>query len=342
MTVLLSGSLAFDHIMVFPGHFEDHILPDKIHVLNVSFLVDSLDRLRGGVAGNIAYNMALLRQPCRLAATVGTDFEEYRAVLDSMGVDTSGIHVIDDELTASAFITTDRADNQITGFYPGAMGKAAEVAVADHLDGVVLGVVSPTAVDAMRQHAREFAEAGVDYVFDPGQQIISLPGSSLREGIEGARILIANDYELAMISEKTSLARGELISACPTVVVTFGELGSTIYDNHGSSEYRIPAVRARKVVDPTGAGDGYRAGLLSAMLAGLSWDEAGRVASLAATFVVEVKGTQSHGYSFDAFAERFVQAFPEYAASVDSLRASQNERVGNSAGTAQLADIGEG
>lgn len=322
LTVLLSGSLAYDHIMVFPGHFEDHILPDKIHVLNVSFLVDSLDRLRGGVAGNIGYSLALLAAPCRIVATVGVDFDEYRAVLEELGVDTSGIHVIQDERTASAFITTDRSDNQITGFYPGAMTKARNVAVADHLDGVNLGVISPTDPEAMIRHSRELAAARIPFLFDPGQQIIALSGSALDEGIASARMLIGNDYEFAMISEKTGKTRDELIRACQTVVVTYGELGSTIYDDRGLREYRIPAARATKVVDPTGAGDGFRAGLIRGMLDGMPWDAAGRLASQAATFVVEVKGTQSHRYTLDEFVRRFSESFPEYADSVSTLPGS--------------------
>jgi adenosine kinase len=319
LTVVLSGSLAFDHIMVFPGHFEDHILPDKIHILNVSFLVDSLDRQRGGVAGNIAYSLALLEHPCRIVATVGTDFDEYRAVLDEVGVDTSGILVIDNELTASAFITTDRADNQITGFYPGAMSRAGEHGVHSYLDDARMGIVSPTAPAAMQRHAREFAEAGVPYVYDPGQQIISLSAVALLEGIEGASILIGNDYEFAMMAEKTGLTRDDLIAACPTVVVTYGELGSQIY--HDGDQFDIPSVRPKSVVDPTGAGDGFRAGLLAAHLSGLPWETAGRVASLAATYVVEVKGTQAHHYGFDAFAARFDEVFPDFAGSMDYLRA---------------------
>lgn len=317
MTVLLSGSLAFDHIMVFPGHFEDHIIPDKIHILNVSFLVDSLDRLRGGVAGNIGFNLALLRQSCRIVATVGTDFDEYRNVLAAMGIDTSGIVVVPNELTASAFITTDRSDNQITGFYPGAMSRSSEYGVTGYLDEVRLGIVSPTAPDAMRRHAAELAGAGVPYLFDPGQQIIALSPSALRDGIESAEILIGNDYEFAMISEKTGLSRDDLIQVCPTVVITFGELGSHIYS--GGVQYDIPAVRPRKVVDPTGAGDGYRAGLVAASLAGLAWDAAGRMGALAATYVVEVKGTQEHRYSLDDFGHRFTEEFPEFAYAVDAF-----------------------
>ncbi|MCO5175714.1 MAG: carbohydrate kinase family protein [Thermomicrobiales bacterium] len=305
--------------MVFPGHFEDHIIPDKIHVLNVSFLVDSLDRLRGGVAGNIAYSLALLGTRCRVVATAGIDFDEYRSALERVGVDTSGIHIIEHERTASAFITTDRADNQITGFYPGAMSKARDVSVDDHREDVRLGVISPTDPEAMIRHVREFAAAGVPYVFDPGQQIIALSGTALSEGVKSARLLIGNDYEFAMICDKTGTSRDELIRACETVVITYGDLGSTIYDGHGKSEHRIPAARASSVVDPTGAGDGYRAGLIHGMLAGLSWEEAGRIGSQAATFVVEVKGTQSHEYTAAAFAERFSESFPEYADAVRTL-----------------------
>jgi adenosine kinase len=318
LTVLLSGSLAYDHIMVFPGHFEDHILPDKIHILNVSFLVDSLERQRGGVAGNIAYSLALLQQPCRIVATVGADFEEYRRQLAALGVDTSGIIVIPDEMTASAFITTDRADNQITGFYPGAMSKAAEYGLDGYLDDVEIGVVSPTAPEAMRRHARELAQAGIRYVYDPGQQIISLSPSALREGIEGAEIVVGNDYEFSMMSEKTGLSREDIIALCPVVVITLGELGSQIF--HAGQQFDIPAVRPTEVVDPTGAGDGYRSGLLAAIRAGLPWDAAGRIASMAATYVVEVKGTQSHRYTFDEFSTRFACEFPDYEYAIEAIR----------------------
>ena len=320
MSILLSGSLAFDHIMVFPGHFEDHILPDKIHILNVSFLVDSLDRLRGGVAGNLAYNLALLRQPCKIVATVGRDFAEYSELLASMGVDVSGIEVIQDELTASAFITTDRADNQITGFYPGAMSRAADLSLTPHLATTELAVISPTDPKAMRRHARELTEGGTRYVYDPGQQIISLSAAALNEGIEGADTLVGNDYEFAMMAEKSSLTREELERACPTVIVTFGELGSRIF--HDGQRIDVPAVRPRAVLDPTGAGDGYRAGYLAGLRAGLPLDAAGRVASLAATYVVEVKGTQSHHYTLDEFAARFVESFPDDARHIDTFMAS--------------------
>lgn len=318
--MLVSGSLAFDHIMVFPGHFEDHILPDKIHVLNVSFLVRSLERLRGGVAGNIAYSLALLNQPVRVAATVGSDFAEYRAVLEATGVDTSGIVVVDDELTASAFITTDRSDNQITGFYPGAMSASADLGLAPYLEGIDLGIISPTAPDAMRRHAQEFRDAGIGYVFDPGQQIISLSAQALTDGIEGASMLVGNDYEFAMIGEKTGIGRDDLLASCETVIVTYGDLGSHVHI--GGEMYEIPAAQPSSVVDPTGAGDAYRAGFLAARRAGLTPDVAGRTGSVAAAFVVEMKGTQGHQFTMQQFIERFDVEFPDYAGAVDALRAT--------------------
>ncbi len=314
MTVLLSGSLAFDHIMIFPGYFEDHILPDKLHILNVSFLVDSLEKFRGGVSGNIGYSLGLLGQRCKIVAPVGSDFESYRQALDDAGVDTGAIWVIDQELTASAFITTDRADNQITGFYPGAMGRAGEVGLGEYIDGVTMGVVSPTAPEAMERHVRELTESKTPYMFDPGQQIVALSPDALRKGIEGAHILIGNDYEFAMIAEKTDLSQEQLLASCPIVVVTLGEMGSTIH--HEGQRIEIPAARPDQVVDPTGAGDGYRAGLLAGLENGLPLDAAGRIGSLAATYVVEVKGTQSHSYTHEEFVRRFAKIFPDYADAV--------------------------
>lgn len=315
--IILSGSLAFDYIMNFPGYFEDHILPDKIHVLNVSFLVDSMDRQRGGVSGNIAYSLGLLGENCRLVGTVGEDFDDYAAVLEQLNVDTSRVLRLEGEVTASAFITTDRSDNQITGFFPGAMGRAAEQSIVDHLDGVTFGVVSPTAPDAMERHVEELANAKIPYLYDPGQQIVSLSGSALQAGIRSAHILASNDYELAMIEDKTGWSREEIVERVPVVVVTKGELGSTIYER--GNTWDIPPVQAGSLVDPTGAGDGFRAGLLTGYLNDLSWDIAGRVAATAATYVVEQKGTQEHRYSTGEFIERFSDAFPEHRSAVEKL-----------------------
>jgi adenosine kinase len=318
LTVLLSGSLAFDHIMLFPGYFEDHILPDKLHVLNVSFLVDSLDRFRGGVSGNIAYNLALLGQSCKIVAPVGNDFDAYRQTLEDGGVDTSALWVIADELTASAFITTDRADNQITGFYPGAMGRAGEMSVAGHLDGVSMAVVSPTAPDAMERHIRELTDTGTPYMFDPGQQIVALPAETLRAGIAGAQVLVGNDYEFAMIAEKTGIDPDVLVTACPVTAVTLGELGSTIRSK--GQTYEIPSAPARTVVDPTGAGDAYRAGLLTGILHGWSLDASGRLGSVAAAYAVEAKGTQEHAYTIQEFMARFQDTFPDFVDDVVKLQ----------------------
>lgn len=317
MTIVLSGSLAFDYIMNFPGYFEDHILPDKIHVLNVSFLVESLDRQRGGVAGNIAYNLGLLGQPCRLTGTVGNDFAEYHAELSELGVDMEGVHTLEEMVTASAFITTDRADNQITGFFPGAMAKAGEFGIDSLLAGASVAAVSPTAPDAMRRHVDELAEVGTSFLFDPGQQVIALSAEDLRAGVEKATLLAANDYELAMIEEKIDASRVEIQEQVDVVAVTFGDLGSTIYANGESFE--IPAAEPWRVVDPTGAGDGYRAGLLAGYQHGIDWAATGRIASTAATYVVEQKGTQAHHYTRDEFAERFAAEFPDHEEALSQL-----------------------
>ena len=320
MTIVLSGSLAFDYIMNFPGYFEDHILPDKIHVLNVSFLVDSLDRQRGGVAGNIAYNLGLLGRPCRLVGTVGSDFGDYRSTLVELGVDVEHIVEIEETVTGSAYITTDRADNQITGFFPGAMGRAGEYGINNALRGAQVAAVSPTSPDAMRRHVAELATAGMPFLFDPGQQVIALSGDDLIAGIDSATMLAANDYELAMIEEKTGMTRDEIVAKVPVVAVTFGDLGSTIFVDDSSVD--IPAVEPWSVVDPTGAGDGYRAGLLAGFTMNFDWGVTGRIAATAASFAVEQKGTQAHQYSAEEFRDRFEAEFPEDVSAVDALFAA--------------------
>lgn len=303
--------------MNFPGYFEDHILPDKIHVLNVSFLVESLERQRGGVAGNIAYNLGLLGQPCRLVGTVGNDFDEYRQELDHLEIDMSGVVVLDDLVTASAFITTDRADNQITGFFPGAMANAGEYSILDRMDGATVAVVSPTAPAAMRRHVDELREAGLPYLFDPGQQVVALSADDLRAGVEGAELLAANDYELALIEDKLELTREEILEQVKVVAVTFGDLGSAIHVD--GTAYEIPPSEPWRVVDPTGAGDGYRAGLIAGYVHGIDWEATGRIASVAATYVVEQKGTQAHGYTRDEFRERFSAEFPDFEGALSTL-----------------------
>jgi adenosine kinase len=309
VSIVVTGSIAFDYIMDFPGYFKDHILPDKVHVLSVSFLVETMRKMRGGTAGNIAYNLALLGEAPRVLATVGEDFGDYRQHLAASGVDTSLIREVAGEYTALAFITTDRADNQITGFYPGAMRRAGELSLADLVERPDLVIVAPNAPEAMARYPAECRARGVPYVFDPGQGLPMLSGEQLVACIRGARCVIGNDYEMALIAEKTGYTPEALRELAEVVIVTRGEHGSTIYDATGRTD--IPVAPPRQVVDPTGAGDAYRAGVLWGLLRGEPAARYGRVASLAATYAVEVYGTQEHRYTPAEFAARFREAFGE-------------------------------
>ncbi|HET8627144.1 MAG TPA: carbohydrate kinase family protein [Thermomicrobiales bacterium] len=310
MSVLVSGSLAFDHIMNFPGYFKDHILPEKVHLLNVSFLVDSLMRQRGGTAGNVAYSAALLGLRPRVVAAAGRDAGDYVAALAAGGVDVGGVRVVEDDLTASAFITTDRADNQITGFYPGAMRRAGEQSLRDVAGaGVELAIVCADDPAAMRRFPRECRDLGIPYIYDPAQGLPVLSGDDLVEGLAGARALIGNDYELALIAEKTGLDRAALRERVPLIVTTFGAEGSE-FDACGDVA-RIPAAPPERLVDPTGAGDAYRAGLLLGLTRGFPPALTGRIAAQAATYAVEQIGTQAHHYTAAEFAARFGRSFPD-------------------------------
>ena len=318
VSIIVTGSLAFDHIMTFPGHFKDHILPDKVHILNVSFLVNSLKRQRGGTAGNIAYSAALLGLRPRLLAAAGGDFAEYRAILERHGVDTGPVFVAEDDLCASAFITTDRDDNQITGFYPGAMLRAGQARLRDAVDGTTAGadgdaprmaIIAANEPSTMVQLARECRELSIPHIFDPGQGLPVLSGDDLVEGMTGARVLIANDYEMALIVEKTGLDRPALRERVELLVTTYGEQGSE-FDARGEV-LRVPAAPAREVVDPTGAGDAYRAGLMLGLTRGFPLELTGRIAAQAATYAVEHLGTQEHHYTPAEFSERFNRTFPD-------------------------------
>lgn len=319
MSIVVTGSVAFDHIMDFPGYFKDHILPDKVHILNVSFLVDTLKKLRGGCAANIAYNLALLGERPRVVATVGEDFEEYRRWLEAHGVDTTMVRVVPGEFTASAFIITDRADNQIAGFYAGAMRLAHSLSLHDIRDRIEMAIIAPNDPAAMVRYVQECQELRIPYIYDPGQQIVSLTGEQLAAGIRGARCVIGNDYEMALITQKTGYPLEGLLDLAESVIVTFGERGSRILDASGC--YEIPAVPAREVVDPTGAGDAYRAGVLLGLVRGESPARYGRIASLAATYAVETYGTQEHTYTLAEFAARFQAAFGETLEGIDRERA---------------------
>ena len=312
--VVISASLAFDYIMTFPGSFKDHILPDKVHVLSVSFLFDSLRRQRGGIAGNIAYSLALLGERATVVGAGGPDFAEYRAAFDALGIDTSLVLDVPDLLTGSAFMTTDLAGNQIAGFYPGASVHAASISVAEVGREARLGLVGATTLEAMRRHAAELAEAGCSLIYDPSQQVVALPAEDLQAGIEAAWAVVGSDYEFAMIEQKTGLSLADVAERVPLLAVTYGAEGSEL---HWEGEViPIPAVPAEPLADPTGGGDAYRAGLIKGILLGLDWPLTGRLASLAATYAIEKHGTQEHRYSPEEFAARFERAFPDFAGTV--------------------------
>ncbi len=305
--VVCTGSIAYDYILNFKGRFREHILPDKAHILNLSFLVDDLHKRRGGVAGNYAYNLSLLGYPAAVLATAGEDAAEYRSWLEQRGIDCRGLRLMEGETTATGFTTTDMDDNQITGYYGGAMRRAAMLGLDDappDLDAVVIGPNDPA---AMMRLASECRERGVRFVFDPAHQLPHLSGTDLDAAATGAWILIGNDYEIELVKERMSCDDGRLLECAEMVVTTLGRLGSRIASRDGTEQ--IPPAPARKEVDPTGAGDAYRAGLVAGLLRGLDVATAGRVASLAATYAIEQVGTAEHAYTRQEFASRYRESF---------------------------------
>lgn len=317
MTVAVTGSMAFDYIMSFPGKFAEHILPDQIEILSVSFLVDSMRRERGGCAGNIAYTLALLEQPVLLMATVGQDAPEYIAALRQRGVDTRGVLQLPNDFTASFFVSTDRVNNQIASFYTGAMAKAGQISFTDQdYASIKLAIISPNDPQAMVKYARECQELGIPYIYDPSQQIPRLTPQELVNGIKGAKILIVNDYEYEMIKKQTGWSDAGLQTAVETIIVTRGEKGAVIRtveigpDKMGLvREIEIPVAPPRRIADPTGVGDAFRAGLITGLMRGYPWEVSGRLGALAATYVLEQHGTQRHSYTRQQFARRYRQVF---------------------------------
>jgi adenosine kinase len=303
--IAVTGSVAFDTIMLFPGRFGDHILPDKTHLINVSFLVDRLERRRGGTAANIAYTLALLGERPLLCAAVGSDFTDYGASLSRVGVDTSAALGCDDVPTASCFITTDQDDNQITAFFPGAMARALEIDLRS-AEGVEHVVVAPDAPDAMAAHIAQAREMGAKLVFAPAQQIPAISDATLRAGLDAAWLVVGNDYELELVRNRIGRDIGRLAENA-MVAVTRGVRGSEIH--RGSERVEVPAVPARRLVDPTGAGDAYIAGLLVGLRRGLGLEGAGRMAALAATYAVEQHGPQAHRFTPAEFSTRHRRAF---------------------------------
>lgn len=307
MQIFVSGSLAYDRIMDFPGRFSDHILPDKIHILNVCFTVNGLTEKFGGTAGNIAYNLSLLGEKPQILAAAGRDFERYAQWLTHLGLPLGGIRLIPEEYTAGAYITTDKADNQITGFNPGAMRHPSRCAFDGIRGDEAIAIISPGNIEDMLTYSRAFKQRGVPYIFDPGQTITALTGAQLTEMMTGAALLISNDYELEMIMQPTGLDTGAILRRAGGLITTLGEKGALLTTAAG--ETRIPAVPVARVADPTGAGDAFRAGLLKGLVTGRPLAVAARMGAACASFAVECLGTQEHAFTPEQFWERYRAGF---------------------------------
>jgi adenosine kinase len=307
MQILVSGSVAYDRIMDFPGKFADHILPEKIHILNVCFVVDSLKEKFGGTAGNIAYNLALLGEKPLILAAAGKDFDRYEAWLSKHGLPVSGIRYIEEELTAGAYITTDMSGNQITGFNPGAMKYPSLQQVEGLNPRETLAIVAPGNVEDMIGYSRIYKQDKIPYIFDPGQQISVMSGEQLVEMITGSELLISNDYELEMIIQATGLGKGELLERTKAIISTLGENGSLLYSQQ--DEVAIHAAKALQVLDPTGAGDAYRAGLIKGLVMGKELADAARMGATCASYAVERYGTQEHSFTNEGFWARHLATF---------------------------------
>ncbi len=309
MDVLLTGSVAYDYLMTFPGHFQEQILPERLASISLSFLVDSMSKQRGGVAPNIAYTMALLGECPRVMATVGEDFGEYRVWLDSKGVDTGLMQVVPGLFTASFFATTDKASAQIASFYPGAMGVASSQSLKDLQKKPDIVIVSPNAPDAMMKFPAECRELGINYLYDPGQQVLRLEGSELARDMDGAHFLFCNDYEFGLICKKTGRDLNQMLQHVKILVVTRGKDGASLYTD--GQEVFIPTVPEDEIVDPTGVGDAFRGGFLTGYSRSLDWKLCGEIGSLAAVYCLEQRGPQSHSYTREEFVNRFRKHFDD-------------------------------
>jgi adenosine kinase len=307
MTVVCTGSIAYDYILSFKGHFKEHILLDKTHILNLSFLVDDLQKRRGGVAGNYAYNLALLGYPAAVLATAGTDATEYRDWLVTRGIDCRGLRLLEGELSATGFTTTDLDDNQLTGYYGGAMWRAAMLGLDDGPPDVEAVIIGPNDPGAMKRLVHECRERNIRFVFDPAHQLPMMSGEDVIDSARGAWMVIGNDYELELIQQRSGLDMIGLLELAEIVVTTLGRQGSRIATRLQAVD--IPAAPPVREADPTGAGDAFRAGLVAGLLRGLELGAAGRVASLAATYAVEQVGTIEHHYTRGEFALRYQDAF---------------------------------
>lgn len=317
MTILCTGSVAYDYLMSFPGYFRDHIIPEKLESISLSFLVDSMVRQRGGVAPNIAYNLALLGEKPRLLATVGEDFEEYRAWLEEHGVDTKFVKVIVGKYTASFFANTDKSNAQIASFYTGAMANAGELHIRDaNQKDISLVVISPNDPDAMAQYAAECSKSKIPYLYDPSQQIIRMSKEALRAGVEGADCLFCNEYEFELLQNATELNAGEIRDRVRFMVITQGKEGALVYAE--GRKFTIPVFPPEQIIDPTGVGDAFRGGFLRGLTLGFDWQTCGQMGALAATYCLEHRGTQNHSYTPQEFVERYRTQFDDQGA-LDAL-----------------------
>ncbi len=309
MNIYISGSMAYDRIMDFPGRFSDHILPDKIHILNVCFTVNGMVEKFGGTAGNIAYSLSLLGEKPIIIATIGKDYDRYFEWLKKNNISVEGIKTINEEFTAGAYITTDKADNQITGFNPGAMKYPSgyEFKNPESPNSVVL--IGPGNLQDMKEYAKECKSKGINYICDPGQSLTQWDGDSLRDWINGAMMLITNDYELELVMKMTGMDKKGLLCLTKTIITTLGEKGSLISNSEGDAQ--IPIAKISDIVDPTGAGDAYRAGLLKGLAMGKDMETAAKMGAVAAAYAVEKYGTQEHYFSYDDFVKRYENNFGE-------------------------------
>jgi adenosine kinase len=306
MKILVSGSLAYDRIMNFPGKFSEHILPEKIHNLNISFPLETCTDNFGGTAGNIAYNLALLDERPVVLATVGSDFGPYRVWMDKHNIDSSMIKVISEEKTSFCYIMTDCSDNQITAFYPGAM-KYPGNKPGNEFANDALAIIAPGCMESMKEYADFYRENNIPYIYDPGQQITVLSDRDLLHGISGAKVFISNNYELGMVMQKTGLNENDLLKEAEILITTLGDKGCTIKTKE--AVYNIPPAKPENTSDPTGAGDAFRAGLIKGLAQGLPLDMVGRLAATIAVYTVEKYGTQTHAFTLDELKERYKQNF---------------------------------
>ena len=306
MKIVVTGSIAYDYLMSFPGKFTEHFLPEHMNRVSLSFLVDSMDKRRGGCAPNIAYTLALLRERPLLMATAGEDFSDYRAWLDAAGIDTSLVRQIGGKFTASFFCSTDVENNQIASFYTGAMADAGQLSFRT-VDDCGLAIISPNDPGAMVQYAEECRTLRVPFIFDPGQQCARMSGDELSDGVQGAALVIVNDYELELLRQKTGFSEVDLLRHAGALVVTRGEKGSTVIT--GGDWIDVPAVTPHRIVDPTGVGDAFRGGLMKGMALDLPYDTCAKIGAVAATYALEHLGGQSHSYTWNEFEARYEQHF---------------------------------